>query len=546
MIIFLDLAGETMKEKIIKLRDTAGSFWTSRTKGQKILYIVSSLIIISLIIFIILFSTKKNFVPLYNNLSIQEIGQIKGELDTRGIQYELENGGTTILVPKENADALLVDLAGQGIPKSGSIDYSFFSENASWGITDNEFSIMKLDATQTELANLIKKIDGINDASVMINMPKDPVFVSEKDEQASASIVLNTKPGYEFKGNQIESLYHLVSKSVPNLSAENIVIMNQYFEYYDQDSKASGNQQEYTFQQTVKKDIEKDIQRRLQQMLGAMVGMDKVIVSVTADVDFTQENRVEDLVDPVDVENMEGLPVSIEKVHETYTGNPAVGGIAGTGDEDVPGYQAVAGDGNGEYELIKETINNEFNRIHKEIAESPFKVRDLGVQVAVDNALPRVEGEEVQLLSQQEQNAVEDGITSILNSMITTSIDKEFGEIDPADKVSIVFQQFNGNTDLENQGGPAIPLWMYIVGGILLVAVIVLVIMLVRKRRRAAEDEEELEILEEIMITEERDVEGISEDDDSESVIRRKQLEKMAQEKPEDFAKLLRSWIAED
>ncbi|MEK1828739.1 hypothetical protein AAAC51_06050 [Priestia megaterium] len=45
--------------------------------------------------------------------------------------------------------------------------------------------------------------------------------------------MLNTKAGYKFDDQQIKSLYHLVSKSVPNLPTDNIVIMNQYFEYFD-------------------------------------------------------------------------------------------------------------------------------------------------------------------------------------------------------------------------------------------------------------------------------------------------------------------------
>ena len=50
----------------------------------------------------------------------------------------------------------MVELAAEGIPNSGNIDYSFFAKNASFGMTDNEFNVMKLGATQTELAELIK------------------------------------------------------------------------------------------------------------------------------------------------------------------------------------------------------------------------------------------------------------------------------------------------------------------------------------------------------------------------------------------------------
>lgn len=72
-----------------------------------------------------------------------------------------------------------------------------------------------------------------------------------------------------------------------------------------------------------------------------MMGQDKVVVSVTADIDFTKENRTEDIVEPVDKENMEGIAVSAEKVSETYQGDGAAnGGTAGTGDEDVTNYEA--------------------------------------------------------------------------------------------------------------------------------------------------------------------------------------------------------------
>lgn len=529
-----------MKEQLLNLKDKALAFWQERSKSQKGILIGSVAVFFLIIIGLSFVTFNTKYVPLYTNLSVQEIGQIKGELDARGVSYDIVDGGTTIKVPEDQANSLLVELAGQGIPKSGHIDYSFFSQNASWGITENEFNMMKLDAMQTELANLIKSIEGIEDAQVMITLPQESVFVSDTADTASASIVIHTQPGFQFKGNQIESLYHLVSKAVPNLPEENIVIRNQYLEYFDKESYASGPYGDYTYQQSIKNDIERDIQRRLQHMLGAMVGMDNVIVSVTADIDFTQENRVEELVDPVDLENMEGLPVSIETIHETYSGNPQVGGVAGTGDEDIPNYQGIVGDGDGEYELVKETINNEFNRIRRDIVESPYKVRDLGIQVVVDN-VTGVEGDQIQYLTQAEQNSVEEGIASILNSVITTSIDKGYGEVNPEEKISIVFQEFS--TGQPTPGvGPVIPTWLYAVGGALLLIVIILIILLIRQRRKQAEDEAD-DIFDEQAPTE---IPELTLDGESEADIRRKQLEKMAMEKPEDFAKLLRSWISND
>ncbi|SFD80695.1 flagellar M-ring protein FliF [Lentibacillus persicus] len=536
-----------MKKKIVELKDTAVSFWTERTKGQKGIFIGSAAIIAILIFTIVIFSSGSKFVPLYNDLSVQEVSQIKEELDSRGVSYEVENGGSTIKVPESNVDSLLVDLAGQGIPDSGNIDYSFFSENASWGITDNEFSMIKLDAMQTELANLVKGVEGIDSAEVMINMPEEPVFVSDSAQEASASIVISTQPGYDFKGDQINALYHLVSQAVPNLTKENIAIMNQYFEYYDQESPGgTGQENTYTYQQNVKKDIEKDIKQRLQQMLGAMVGRENVIVSVTADVDFTTENRVEELVEPVDIDEMEGLPVSIESIEETYEGNPPVGGEAGTGDEDIANYEGTDQGGDGEYERSKETINNEYNRIRKEIAESPYKIRDLGIQVAVDELKNEQEGEP-QYLTAQEQETVTAGISSILDSIITTSINGAYAEeVQPEEKTSIVFQEFSQSFGSQQPTEQAVPVWMYVAGGLLIALVALLIILLVRKRNRGEKEEIEQTTERTMAVETEEEVPGIERTENSESVVRKKQLEKMAKENPEDFAKLLRSWISDD
>jgi len=537
-----------MKEKLILWKESMTSFWNKRSKSQRMIYASAGLIVFLAIIGIALFTTTSDskLVPLYSNLAIQETGQIKAELDTRGVPYELEDGGTTITVPEDQVDSLLVDLAGQGLPNSGNIDYSFFSENSSFGITDNEFNIMKLDAMQTELATLITSIDGIESAEVMINMPEESVFIGEEVGETTAAIVLETQPGYQFEGNQIKALYHLVSKAVPRLTEENIGIMNQYFEYFDLDSGSDyATQNTHTYQQTVKKDVERDIQRRLQQMLSAMVGMDNVIVSVTADIDFTQENRVEELVEPVDIENMEGLPVSLETIQESYSGTAADSAVVGTGEEDVANYPGEATGDDSEHDLDKETINYEFNRIRKEIVESPYKIRDLGVQVAVDSVKNPNENEtELEFLSAQEQTSVEQGISSILNSIVTTSIDPTFEEeVEPEEKISIVFQEFSGNPTTPEVDAGGIPTWLYIVGGILLAIIILLIVLLTRSKRSVREEEVEEETIIKEMTAE---IPDLPQEKESESVIRRKQLEKIAQEKPEEFAKLLRSWMGQD
>jgi flagellar M-ring protein FliF len=530
-----------MNETIMRYINKIKTFWSGRTKKQKMTYIASSLLLIMVIVVTSYFATRTTLVPLYSNLSPTETGTIKQSLDAKGIQSEIADGGSTIKVPDTNVDTLKVQLAAEGLPKSGSIDYSFFSQNAGLGTTDNEFNVIKLDAMQNELSNLIKGIEGVQDAKVMINLPEKGIFVSDKDAAASASIVLNTKPGFQFREDQITGLYQLVSKSVPNLPTDNIVIMNQYFEYFDLNKeKNSLPGSSFASQNDIKKQIERDIQRQVQMMLGTIMGQDKVVASVSADIDFTQENREENLVTPVDEENMKGIAISAQKISETFTGKADQAG--GTPQAESPtdtGSNYLAGsDSNGDYEKIDDKVNYEVNRIHKQIVESPYKIRDLGIQVMVEPPKPN----DPNSLPKESVN----DITKMLGTIVRTSIDKnstdkELTDQDVKDKIVVSVQQFKGKTNFTQEAQNIFPWWIYVVGGVLLAIIALLLFLFLRMRKNHKEDEEHIPEPSEPIYVPDVNVEH-----ENENTLKRKQLEKMAKEHPDDFAKLLRTWIAEE
>ncbi|WP_431029469.1 flagellar basal-body MS-ring/collar protein FliF [Lysinibacillus sp. LZ02] len=531
-----------MNERLTRIKTDSTNFWSSRTRNQKGAIMGTLVAIVALAGILTYFSTRTTMAPLFTGLSPSEAGQITEVLGSQGIAYELANGGTTVLVPEEQVDPLTVSLASQGYPETGAISTSFFTENAGFGMTDNEFNVIKQAATETEIANLIKRVQGVQDAKVLITVPDEGLFIKDATQEATASVMLTTEPGVKFTDDQIKTLYSLVAKSVPNLSTENIEISNQYAEYFDLNSVQTGSSSTTPEgQMAIKKQIERDIQRQVQNMLGTMMGQDKVVVSVTTNVDFKQENREENLVQPVDEENNEGIAISAQRITETYSGTGATAsGVpeAENVTDNFTDYQEGT-TGDGEYERVEETINNDVNRIRREIQESPYKIRDLGIQVMVE---PPVADDPASL-----DAAVQEDIEQILATIVRTSIDKEVaGDLtDEAinNKIVVSVQPFYGKEGADATPESVIPWWVWVVGGILIVAIALLVFFILRSRKRKKE-EEELNIIEQQQ--ELIEVDDISEEKETEATVRRKQLEKMAKDKPEDFAKLLRSWIAED
>jgi len=531
-----------MNERLSKVKTDSSRFWSSRTKNQKGVLIGTLIAIVAIAGVITYFSTKTEMVPLFTELSPTEVGQIQEVLASQGTAFEIAPGGNNILVSEKEVDAIKVSLASQGYPETGGINTTFFTENAGFGMTDNEFNVIKQAALETEIADLYKRIEGVKDAKVKVVIPESGVFLKDSTQESQATVMLTTEAGYKFTDEQIKTLYNIVGKSVPNLTNENIQISNQYGEYFDLNI-ASGEGNSTTSadgQMAVKKQIERDIQRQVQNMLGTMMGQDKVVVSVSTDVDFKQVNSTEELVEPVDEENIEGITISAQRITETYSGTGSVaGGVpeAENVTDNFTDYQEGT-TGDGDYERVEETINNDVNRIRNEIQSSPYKVRNIGIQVMVE---PPVADDANSL----DETVVTD-IEQILATIVRTSIDQdivnELTDEQINERVVVSVQPFYGKQDIEAGGEPMIPWWVWVVGGILLAAIAILVFFILRSRK-AKKKEEEQQILEQ---QQEYIIEDISEEKETEATIRRKQLEKMAKDKPEDFAKLLRSWIAED
>ncbi|TSB46407.1 flagellar basal-body MS-ring/collar protein FliF [Alkalicoccobacillus porphyridii] len=533
-----------MNETVANYKKMVQAFWTEKEPKQKRWLIVGLALIILFIAALTYFSTRQHFVPLYSQLSLQETGQIKETLDSKGISSRVSKDGMTIEVPENRVDALKVELAAEGIPQSGSIDYSIFSESSGFGMTDNEFSVMERAAIQTEIENLIKNIDGVQNANVMITMPSESVWLNSAQEAATAAVVLDLKYGTQLDTDRVRGLYHLISKSVPNLPIDNIVISDQNFNSYSFENASNGDSTLAAFEQqrSIQREIEQDLTRNLQQMLGTMIGPDKVVISVTTDIDFTQENRTEQLVEPVDEENMEGIAVSVERISEAYTGEGTVpeGGTAGTG-EGIPNYVEGAGNENSEWERTEDRINNEVNRINRDIIESPYQIRNIGLQVMLEppegmDTLPAQQIADVQ---------------GILGTIIRTTLPEVDGQAlsqeEINSKIIVTSQQFAGKAAQEEPATiAAIPTWLYVLAVLLAVIIIVLVLLLVRNRKReqleAMVEEQEVNSI----ASEETKVPELPTEGSGPAHEKRKQLESMAKEKPEEFSKLLRSWLSED
>ncbi|MFD1032798.1 flagellar basal-body MS-ring/collar protein FliF [Metaplanococcus flavidus] len=545
-----------MKEKLGIYKTKFSESWGNISPKIKWTIIGSFFITFLLLLVFVFLGSRSDMTPLYTNLAPAETGEIKTAIEEQGILAEVSGDGKTISVPAEEVANLKVSLAAEGIPKNGNVNYSIFSDNMGLGMTDRHFDVVERDAMQNELAMLIRQIDGVADANVMITLPKENVWLTDDEQVATASVVIQGEPTFQLDQKQVNGLYHLISKSVPSLPSDQIVIMDQNGQTFtmEDETPADTALSVYQQQRDIKQDIEKDIQKELQQMLGLLLGQDKVVVSVMASVDFTKEKREEQLVEPVNEETGEGIDISVERIVATYSSEGAtVEDAAGAGESEIANYPAAGLGGNSESERTEERINREVNRIHRQIELSPYVIDDITINVGVEPPIP---GNPESLTLE----TVGD-IRNLLGNTVSAALSMNGAEVDNLEldeRISVFATEFQGKPVIEevdpiNNWFGEIPNSLLLVAGAAVALILIigsLIFVLMRRKREVIEEDYGFDMFEQpvtpigAMQDEEKEID-LSEFD-AKSNPKRRTIEKLAKGRPEDFTKLLRTWMSED
>ncbi|MCL6603094.1 MAG: flagellar M-ring protein FliF [Paenibacillus sp.] len=526
-----------MNERFAQYKDKGVQYWNRFSSRQKILFFSTLSIIIIIIVVLTMQLSKTEYEVAFRDLDSTDSAAVMTYLDSAGIPYQLSPDGKSISVPSTEAARIKVDIGSQGIVQEGSLGYKVFDENSSMiGTTDNEFNVKYNNALNGEVEQLMRRMQGIKDAKVLINLPKETVFVAQEgQEKASASVVLSFNPGFRPSQENIDGYFNLVKSAVPNLPVDNITIANNEVELMPSSRGGQAgvsNQVEENF--TLQKKFEEEVKKNVKQFLSTLTGPDKVDVLVFSKLNFDKESRKEDLVTPVDTENMKGIEISSQIISNTFSGQGSTdGGVAGTGSQDVAGYPTSTDTGTSTSEESSETRNYEVNRITKDIIASPYTVKDLTINVAVEPPTGQI------TLDQPTQDAIQNILVNIVRASLADS-GVVYTDAELSKKVSVYSQQFGSNAAAA--AASKLANWMiWAIGAGALVIGAGAGYLFYRSRKKQVEEDEE-----DIPLQVPTEFPSINLDSITNESQVRKQLESLAKKKPDEFVNLLRTWLADE
>jgi flagellar M-ring protein FliF len=349
------------------------------TTGQKAVVAVAIVALVMGAVALSQWATQPSWAPLYSGLSGADANAVVEELDSRGVEHRLADGGNTVLVPQNKVYDLRVALAGKGLPAAEGDSYSVLDKQ---GMTATDFqqNIAYRRALESELGNTLEAIAGVQTAIVHVAIPEPNVFATQ-DAKPTSSVLLSLSPGTTLTTEQVRSVTHLVSHSVESLTPDNVTVTDgrgRMLSSTQTGAEGAASTAGEADQRTAQ--FENRLNDKVQKMLDTVLGAGRAVVRVNATLNYdTQDTTSERYVQENGVN-----PLSESTTTETYTGAGAnAGGVLGSTWPDLTA--TATGGGTGDYSRRERTVNNSVGKVVARTQAAPGAVERLSVAVVLDS-----------------------------------------------------------------------------------------------------------------------------------------------------------------
>jgi len=273
-----------------------------------------------------LWSHTPDYRVLYANLPDREGGAVVAALQQMNVPYKLSDAGGAILVPGPQVHEVRLRLAGQGLPKGGIVGFELL-ENPKLGTSQFLEQVNYQRALEGELARSIQTLSAVQSARVHLALARPSVFLREQ-QKSSASVVLGLAAGRSLEPSQVNAIVNLVSNSVPDLPLRRVSVLDQSGNLLSARADPESSQGLDAGQLGYVREIEAAYVKRIETILAPIVGAANIRAQVTADVDFSQIERAEEVYKP----NQDPAQVTMRSQQSSESLSPT-----GTAASGVPG-----------------------------------------------------------------------------------------------------------------------------------------------------------------------------------------------------------------
>ncbi len=294
------------------------------TPNQKLGGLVAVAVAIAVLVGAWMWSKNVEYSILFSNISERDGGQIITSLQQMNVPYKFSEGGGAILVPAAQVHDARLQLASQGLPKGGLVGFEVM-ETQKLGASQFLEQVNYQRALEGELARSIQSLQAVQGARVHLAIPKASAFLRD-EQKPTASVVVSLYPGRVLEPSQIAGVVHLVASSVPQLTPNNISVIDQNGNLISRAIDASRDAGLDPTQLKYLRDLELSTIKRIEAILEPITGVGNVRAQVAADVDFAQTEQMAETYTPNPTPN---TAIRSQQTAESGNATPGAIGVPG-------------------------------------------------------------------------------------------------------------------------------------------------------------------------------------------------------------------------
>ena len=245
--------------------------------------------LLTLAIFIIAYSWVKEplYRAVYPGLSESDRQAAFEALSGAAFGAKIDSKTGELKVPDGRYHEARIFLAAQGLPQGGAMGgIDSLSDDASMTTSQFMEQVRYVSAMEHELGRSVTQISTVKAARVHLASPKQSVFARNRTP-AKASVVVTPYPGRLVSASQVEAIVHMIASSIPYLSAEDVVVVDQRGKLLT-DANNFASMQLNSVQTEHKQRLEENYRNRIDALLSPVVGADNVRSEVDVVIDFTE------------------------------------------------------------------------------------------------------------------------------------------------------------------------------------------------------------------------------------------------------------------
>ncbi len=367
---------------------------------QKVILGVIVLAIIGSIIFLANFSTKQSYSMLYKSpLSPEEYARVTKKLGEWSVKFETKDDKFILLKDENQSRTIRMRLGQEGIIPTSVKGWELF-DTQKFTTTDFERNVNLQRAIIGEMIKHLKSIDDIEDVSIEISFPKESLY-SDYQAPTTASVLITPKPYSDFveNKNKVKGIVNLVAYGIPNLKPENIVVVDNKGNVLsdllipDEGTEALKLAREHL---KIKERERAILIARIKDSLKESINSERLILSADIEFDWTKKKSESDKIIPTVVKERDptlaydnsevqvNVPVSEKKTTEDFQGPAYVPeGPAGV-ENNVPPALKDKMDKFTHYTKNENLVNYQNSKEKTQEEKAPYEIKRVSVAVAID------------------------------------------------------------------------------------------------------------------------------------------------------------------